>query len=635
LSRPLRILFVAPYVPSPLRIRPYAFIRELAARGHQVTLVCLVQPPSEEQYLSDVTRYCQAVHPVHLSRLGSYGRCLASLPTATPLSVAYCRSGAARDTVRRLLAGGEFDLLHTEFLRATPLTQGLNTVPRVYDAVDSLALTYRRSISAPGVSPVRRLVSGFEWLKVRRYEPQMLRQFDSVLVSSPADRAALDRRPDNGIAVIPNGVDLDFFAQYDGPRDPDTVAFLGKMSYYVNVASIGWYCNEVLPLVRRLRPGVRLAIVGRDPVARVRALAKDNSIQITGSVPDVRPYLSRAAVCVCPMVTGAGIQNKMLEAMAVGTPVVSTSIACQALSVEPGRELLVADDPNEFAHHVHRLLEDPGLARRLAANARRYVEQHHNWREIVATLEELYHAVLSGDSSRLADRTRAQSTIGPCIKRISEALFAAVLLVITSPLLGLIAIAVAVDSRGPVLFRHRRIGKGGKPFDILKFRSMVAGGDDTQYLEYLHQLTENDRRGEQRLAYRNMVDDPRVTRVGKILRRYYLDELPQLWNVLKGDMSLVGPRPHVQFEVDHYRPDQTQRLMARPGCTGLWQIAGKADCTFDELIAMDLDYIKRWSLMLDLEILFRTAMLILRGGEHTWARKSKRVPTHSGQAAGE
>ena len=162
------------------------------------------------------------------------------------------------------------------------------------------------------------------------------------------------------------------------------------------------------------------------------------------------------------------------------------------------------------------------------------------------------------------------------LKRMMDVTLAAGGLVLLSPVLAAIAVATRLDSPGPVIFRHGRVGQDGKPFDLYKFRSMVCGGDDTGYKDYLQKLIESEYGDDGGLPYRKMEDDPRVTRVGRIIRRYYLDELPQLWNILKGDMSLVGPRPHVQFEVDHYTPEQYQRLTVKPGCTGLWQVAGKA-----------------------------------------------------------
>jgi lipopolysaccharide/colanic/teichoic acid biosynthesis glycosyltransferase len=157
---------------------------------------------------------------------------------------------------------------------------------------------------------------------------------------------------------------------------------------------------------------------------------------------------------------------------------------------------------------------------------------------------------------------------------------------------------------------------------------MISGGDDTSYMQYLKILIESEKDGgEEGLPYQKMSEDERVTKVGRFLRNYYLDEIPQVFNVIKGDMSLVGPRPHVQFEVENYTEEQFRRLSVKPGITGLWQVAGKADCTFSELIQLDLDYIDNWSLKLDVKILYNTLQLILQGGEKFWARMSKHVPS--------
>lgn len=226
-----------------------------------------------------------------------------------------------------------------------------------------------------------------------------------------------------------------------------------------------------------------------------------------------------------------------------------------------------------------------------------------------------------------SERLDTHHPLTQALKRTCDVVFSAVGLALLSPALAAIALLVKLDSPGPVIFQHKRIGQGGAPFNMYKFRSMAAGGDDKEYMLYLARLIESDRNGVKNgLPYRKLEGDPRVTRVGRVLRLLYLDELPQLWNVVKGDMSLVGPRPHVQFEVNHYAPHQRRRLAARPGCTGLWQVEGKADCSFDQLIDLDLEYIDRWSLLLDLKIIAKTALLMLRGGEAVWARSTKRLP---------
>lgn len=216
---------------------------------------------------------------------------------------------------------------------------------------------------------------------------------------------------------------------------------------------------------------------------------------------------------------------------------------------------------------------------------------------------------------------------GRAVKRLFDLVVSGVLLIVLGPVIGLIAWLVKRDSQGPAIYRHERIGKDGKPFSLYKFRSMSVGGDDRGYLEYLKRLIESEQRGKGNgTPYRKMEGDGRITKVGRVLRKYYLDELPQLLNVLRGEMSLVGPRPHVAFEVGYYTAAQRRRLSVQPGLTGLWQVDGKADCSFNELIALDLEYIDRWGLGLDFQILLRTALLMGRGGEEFWARMAKSVP---------
>ena len=190
------------------------------------------------------------------------------------------------------------------------------------------------------------------------------------------------------------------------------------------------------------------------------------------------------------------------------------------------------------------------------------------------------------------------------VKSLMDRTIAALLLLVAAP--GMLALAAAVrfTSSGPAFFRHRRIGKRGREFDLLKFRSMVTDAEDK--IESLMALNEgND-------VQFKMRNDPRVTRVGAFLRKYSLDELPQLINVLTGDMSLVGPRPHVTREVEQYGPDMHRRLLVKPGITGLWQVSGRSDLNWEETVELDVRYVENWSLGLDLVILWRTARAVLR-----------------------
>lgn len=193
---------------------------------------------------------------------------------------------------------------------------------------------------------------------------------------------------------------------------------------------------------------------------------------------------------------------------------------------------------------------------------------------------------------------------GRAVKRAFDILTSALLLVVLSPFLICIAIAIALDSRGPILFCQQRVGQAGRPFTFLKFRSMRVGAHE----EWEELRKRSDRSG----IVPKIKNDPRVTRVGRLIRRWSLDELPQLFNVLAGSMSLVGPRPHLPEEVAEYRKHHRKVLALKPGITGLAQVSGRADLDFDEEVKIDTFYIEHWSLGLDLVVLLRTPFAIIR-----------------------
>jgi lipopolysaccharide/colanic/teichoic acid biosynthesis glycosyltransferase len=196
--------------------------------------------------------------------------------------------------------------------------------------------------------------------------------------------------------------------------------------------------------------------------------------------------------------------------------------------------------------------------------------------------------------------TPHQAAVGLAVKRSFDVLAAAVLLVILAPVLVVIAALIARDSAGGVLYRQQRIGRDGEPFSILKFRSMSADADVRRA-----DLTAGHGKGLFKMA-----DDPRITRIGHVLRRYSLDELPQLVNVLRGDMSLVGPRPALPSEVAEYDSHELPRLAVTPGLSGLWQVSGRSDLAWDDGIRLDLYYVENRSMTLDLQILWRTAKAV-------------------------
>jgi len=203
---------------------------------------------------------------------------------------------------------------------------------------------------------------------------------------------------------------------------------------------------------------------------------------------------------------------------------------------------------------------------------------------------------------------RAGTALAVAAWRALELALAAALLVAAGPLLLAAAAAIRLDSPGPVLFRQRRVGMAGRSFQLLKLRTMVVHADPAPHRDHVRRLMS----GSSSEPWAPMTADPRVTRAGRVLRRFALDELPQLWNVLRGDMSLVGPRPALPYEVELWSARQRRRLAVRPGITGLWQVAARGSADFQTMVELDLTYIARRSPWLDLCILARTPAAVLR-----------------------
>ncbi len=197
-------------------------------------------------------------------------------------------------------------------------------------------------------------------------------------------------------------------------------------------------------------------------------------------------------------------------------------------------------------------------------------------------------------------------------KRGLDLLASAVGLMVTAPIMVAVAVVVRAESPGPILFRQTRLGLGGRPFTLYKFRSMRATADQAAHREHIRRLMKAEA-GEVVARWAPISDDARVTRIGRALRRSHLDELPQLINVLRGEMSLVGPRPPIPYEVELYEPWHLQRLSVPPGLTGLWQVAGWGRLSFDEGVRLDLEYVRRRSFWLDVRIILRTLWQVVTG----------------------
>jgi sugar transferase (PEP-CTERM/EpsH1 system associated) len=396
MNEPLKILFLAPYVPSAIRVRPFQLVRELSGLGHRITVVALDDGFADSASLQTLKDACEAVHVVSHPRWQGALQAVGALATPTPLWSAYCRSPRMARLVRESVRVTSFDIAHVEHLRAAHLVPELGPLPRVFDAVDCIT-ALQRQMMARAETPLRRLLAWEEWFKLRRFEPQAYRPFDHLTVTSDYDASELGglSRDLPPLSVIPNGVDLAYFQPTTEPSRPDVLVFSGKMSYRANEDAALFLAREIFPRVVARRPNAQLWIVGSSPTPEVQALAAGN-VRVTGFVEDLRPFLAQAAVAVCPMRIGVGIQNKALEAMAMGRPVVCSPIAARALGgAEKTGAVRVAEDAGAFADECVALLERPEAAFQAGCAARRYVETRHPWRGAAERFVGLYRGVLS------------------------------------------------------------------------------------------------------------------------------------------------------------------------------------------------------------------------------------------------
>lgn len=391
----MRILFVSPYIPSLVRVRPYNILKALVKRGHQVTLLALRPPGDEGEALSQIQDWCEQVHIVPHSRNQTLLNGLRALPTNSPIQAAYSRSPLFAQTAAELLRQNQYDVAHVEHLRGAILADSLGTMPVVFDSVDSISLLFAKVLQdAPSLKS--RLMATLDLGRTRRFEGQLTTRFKEVTVTSEADRKALIDLGCAGdhITVVPNGVDLEYFQPMAVPRHPKRLVFTGKMSYHANIAAVDDLVHKIMPIVWKQEPDAELYIVGKDPSPAVQALAEIPRVTVTGSVPDMRPYLAEASIALSTVRYGVGIQNKVLEAMAMSTPVVCSPQANSALKTHNGVNILVGETHEDVAHHIIDLLASPEKRQQIGEEGRSYVEKFQTWDHAASVLETLYRNVM-------------------------------------------------------------------------------------------------------------------------------------------------------------------------------------------------------------------------------------------------
>ena len=384
----MRILFITPRLPYPPvkgdRVRPYNFIKELS-RKHAIDLCTFYEYDKELGAINEMRKYCKKIEAVFLPRWRSYINLLRSAVNLKPFQVNYYYSPDMANKINEMVTDIPYDIIQVVLQRMMEHVRYSYADKIVLDQIDALSLNMQRRARAEN-NPILKTLFYLEYANMKRYE-RAPKKYAACVITSEIDKQALG---DDSIYVIPNGVDIDYFSPAQDEKDIDLI-FTGNMGYFPNVDSMLYLCNKILPKILCRCPSIKLYIVGINPTSKVNKLADNKHIFVTGFVDDVRKYLNRAKVFVAPLRSGSGIQNKILEAMACGLPVVTTSYGNAAIKANVDQHLAVADDPSQFAEKVITILNSSPLRRMLGINARAYMEREFTWSRRSQRLEEVYN----------------------------------------------------------------------------------------------------------------------------------------------------------------------------------------------------------------------------------------------------
>ncbi len=404
----MKILLLTPQLPYPphqgTTIRNYNIIRQLARR-HEVHLLSFVQQTDDLSAAAPLREMCRSVRVVTAPRRTMIQRIRGLLASTLPDMAMRLPSQEFQEALDSYVEQVKPDVVQVEGIEMAQY--GLHLAERrtsshpilVFDDHNAEYVLQRRAFETDVRQPRRwvgALYSWIQWHRLARYERLTCERHDWTVVASEADAAAIHvLLPQLELKIIPNGVDTEFYrpdavVEHKIILPARSMVFTGKMDFRPNIDAVLWFVNDVFPMIRSQSPDVHFYVVGQKPHPRVVALGEKPGVVVTGYVEDVRPYIAQAAVYVVPLRIGGGTRLKIMEAMAMAAAVVSTSLGCEGFPLTAGKHLRIADEESDFAAAVLELLRDEPQARRLGAQARRFVEQHYDWASIVPLFDQVY-----------------------------------------------------------------------------------------------------------------------------------------------------------------------------------------------------------------------------------------------------
>ena len=384
----MRLLVLTSRVSYPIekgdKLRAFNFIRELS-KYYDIFLFSIDEAKSSEESLNVLRQYCKDIRIFPISK----GRIMVNLARTMfqkiPFQVGYYTSKKSIDALRQYYDEVKPDHIFCQLLRVTEHVKDID-IPKTIDIQDTMSVNIARS--AKKVNILRRTFYNIEVRRLKRYEHDIFSIYDNKIIISDADRKLYPHPNKEQISIVPNGVDFSYFKPKDDIIKDIDIVFTGNMGYTPNIDASEFLIKKIMPIVKSEIPDVKIAIVGANPSHKLMKLQCDNVI-VTGWVNDMRDYYMRAKVFIAPMRIGTGLQNKLLEAMAMRLPCITTPLANNSLKAADNTEILIGDDASSLANNIIRLLNDNKLAQQIADNGCQFVHRTYDWQNVGQTINHL------------------------------------------------------------------------------------------------------------------------------------------------------------------------------------------------------------------------------------------------------
>lgn len=383
-----KILFFTSRIPYPLekgdKLRAFYQIKYLS-KSCNIVLCCISQEELSEKAKKALGKYTSSIHVYKTSKLSLTLNMLTAGLMNFPFQVGFFFNTGAHFFFNKIIKKENPDHIFVQLIRMAEYVSKIKSIPKSLDYMDTFSKGIERRMNKS--SGIKKQIFKFEFNRLKKYEERVFNWFENTYIISEQDKQSFAFENAKGIKVLPNGVDHDFFQPNNLTQKKYELVFTGNMSYPPNISAVLYIAKEIMPLLLNKNPDIKLLIAGATPTNSVKALANKN-IKVSGWIDDIRDAYNEAKVFIAPLQIGTGLQNKLLEAMSMEIPCITSQLANNALGAKNGEEILIGKSPEDYAEAVFKLLKDVSLNKKIVQNGKRFVTQSYNWSTITKNLEK-------------------------------------------------------------------------------------------------------------------------------------------------------------------------------------------------------------------------------------------------------